>query len=176
MDCCCYMIWLMIVGACYWQYTEIKKFEESSTKEICNIVDYVPVPCIYKCGSKEIKDRDGKPTGEYEDVYCDSIYYEYTAVAKSKCGDQKLKQGVITNVVWQLSPDKQCNDPLKDTTKEYDCWVLECDKGQYSFNGPEFLYGVLIVVGVISFIGVCVLQLYCDAMAKQHEQKKMKRH
>eukprot|EP01084_Bolivina_argentea_P036642 67764_1 len=108
-------------------------YSNEATEELCLIQSYKAVDCEYGCG---------------EDDYCKGTAYAHTVIVKDKCDYLEL---------YELNYDK-CQGEFRTIGNEYKCYVLDCDKQQFSFFNHTKNIGtgvVLTVIGVLFTFCVC---------------------
>ena len=157
-----FLVWYGIIGYVYYLGANMissgSEYSRDGTQEKCLLIDYDSTECTYDCncetGNKNcgtnllipcilsINSVDHNFT--VPDT-CYGMWYDYEATVESKCGNETVFSGDL---------DHACPMTLKDIGSEQTCYVLGCDKGEFTFISP----GTQITWGIVL---ICVISLFC---------------
>ena len=132
-------IFFMVYGANLMSQSTL--YGRESTKETCLLTDYTAEQCTYSCNC----DNDSNCN------LCYGFEYDYQAIAPDKCDNTTLYTAEIDRVQSNCA-----NSFLKDFNDEYTCYVLDCDKAEFSFDHPDDQKSDAIACIVVSCICVFI--------------------
>eukprot|EP01083_Nonionella_stella_P029326 80747_1 len=118
---------------------QLQEMEKQTTSEHCFLIAYEQKECQYSCG-------------EYDKGTCDGKYYEYTAMAPDKCGNETLYSHESN-----VAQDDDCENGLsllKDIEDPFHaCKVWDCDDALFTFGEYDVTnhsgYTAEVVIGSI---------------------------